>query len=54
LLDLTTALSRRGYQCGVYTPRKGGMAEEFVHRGVPVWDKLDEMIARERCDIEPL
>jgi hypothetical protein len=46
LLDVTTALSRRGYKCGVFTPRKGGMAEEFVRHGVPVWDKLDEMTLR--------
>jgi Glycosyltransferase Family 4 len=46
LLDVTTALSRRGYQCGIYTPRKGGMAQEFERRGVPVWNRAEAMTLR--------
>jgi Glycosyltransferase Family 4 len=46
LLDVTSALSRRGHRCGIYTSRKGAMAGEFMRRGVPVWDRLDEITLR--------
>lgn len=43
LWDLTGGLQARGWECGIYTPRPGPLAEAFRQRGIPVWHDLDEV-----------
>ena len=43
LWDLAGGLLARGWECGIYTPRPGPLAEAFRQRGIPVWHDLDEV-----------
>lgn len=43
LWDLVRGLQGRGWECGIYTPRTGAIADEFRRLNVPVWRNLDEI-----------
>lgn len=52
-LELCTALRRAGHEVAVFTFQRGGVAEELVRRGVPVFSVGDEALI-ERFDPEVL
>jgi hypothetical protein len=41
LWDLAGGLQARGWECGLYTPRPGRLAEAFRQRNIPVWHNLE-------------
>lgn len=41
LWDLASGLQARGWECGIYTPRPGRLAEAFRQRNIPVWHNLE-------------
>ncbi len=43
LWDLAGGLQARGWECGIYTPRPGPLAEAFRQRGISVHHDLDEL-----------